>query len=115
LGRVREDKRVHLVRGDRTLFDVHGRSAEQRIALDLLADHSVGIVSIGGPAGTGKSVLALAAGLDAVLEQRTHKRVTVFRPLYAVGGQDLGFLPGTEAEKMNPWAAAVTDALEAIV
>ena len=115
LGRVHDDKRVHLVRGDRSLFDVHGRSAEQRIAIDLLADHEVGIVSIGGPAGTGKSVLALAAGLDAVLEQRSHKRVTVFRPIYAVGGQDLGFLPGTEAEKMNPWAAAVTDALEAIV
>ena len=115
LGRVRDDKRVHLVRGDRTLFDLHGRSAEQRIAIDLLADPTVGIVSIGGPAGTGKSVIALAAGLDAVLEQRTHKRVVVFRPLYAVGGQDLGFLPGTEAEKMSPWAAAVTDALEAIV
>ena len=115
LGRVHDDKRVHLVRGDRSLFDVHGRSAEQRIAIDLLADADVGIVSVGGPAGTGKSVLALAAGLDAVLEQRSHKRVTVFRPIYAVGGQDLGFLPGTEAEKMNPWAAAVTDALEAIV
>jgi len=115
LGRVHADKRVHLVRGDRGLFDVHGRSAEQRIAIDLLADPSVGIVSIGGPAGTGKSVLALAAGLDAVLEQRTHKRVVVFRPLYAVGGQDLGFLPGTEAEKMSPWAAAVIDALESIV
>jgi PhoH-like ATPase len=115
LGRVHDDKRIHLVRGDRSLFDVHGRSAEQRIAVDLLADPSVGVVSIGGPAGTGKSVLALAAGLEAVLEQRTNKRVTVFRPIYAVGGQDLGFLPGTEAEKMNPWAAAVTDALEAIV
>jgi PhoH-like ATPase len=115
LGRVHDDKRVHLVRGDRSLFDLHGRSAEQRIAIDLLADPHLGIVSIGGPAGTGKSVIALAAGLDAVLEQRTHKRVVVFRPLYAVGGQDLGFLPGTEAEKMSPWAAAVTDALESIV
>ncbi|MEY2453053.1 MAG: PhoH-like ATPase [Acidimicrobiaceae bacterium] len=115
LGRVRDDKRVHLVRGDRSLFDLHGRSAEQRIAIELLADPRVGIVSIGGPAGTGKSVIALAAGLDAVLEQRTHKRVVVFRPLYAVGGQDLGFLPGTEAEKMSPWASAVTDALESIV
>ncbi len=114
LGRVRDDKRVHLVRGDRSLFDVHGRSAEQRIAIDLLADPEVGIVSLGGPAGTGKSVLALAAGLDAVLEQGTHKRVIVFRPLFAVGGQELGFLPGTEAEKMNPWAAAVHDALDAI-
>jgi PhoH-like ATPase len=114
LGRVRDDKRVHLVRGDRSLFDVHGRSAEQRIALDLLADHDVGIVSLGGPAGTGKSVLAIAAGLDAVLEQRSHNRVVVFRPLFAVGGQELGFLPGSESEKMNPWAAAVFDALEAI-
>jgi PhoH-like ATPase len=115
LGRVRDDKRVHLVRGDRTLFDLHGRSAEQRIAIDLLSDQSVGIVSIGGPAGTGKSVIALAAGLESVLEARQHKRVVVFRPIFAVGGQDLGYLPGTEAEKMAPWAAAVTDALEAIV
>ena len=115
LGRVGDDKRATLVNGDRTLFDLHGRSAEQRIAIDLLSDPRVGIVSIGGPAGTGKSVIALAAGLDAVLEQRTHKRVVVFRPLYAVGGQDLGFLPGTEAEKMSPWASAVTDALESIV
>jgi len=115
LGRVRDDKRVHLVRGDRSLFDLHGRSAEQRIAIDLLSDPSVGIVSIGGPAGTGKSVIALAAGLESVLEARQHKRVVIFRPIYAVGGQDLGFLPGSEAEKMAPWAAAVTDALEAIV
>ena len=115
LGRVRDDKRVHLVRGDRSLFDLHGRSAEQRIAIDLLSDQSVGIVSIGGPAGTGKSVIALAAGLESVLEARQHKRVVVFRPIFAVGGQDLGYLPGTEAEKMAPWTAAVTDALEAIV
>jgi PhoH-like ATPase len=114
LGRLHDDKQVHLVRADRALFDVRGRSAEQRIALDLLADPEVGIVSLGGPAGTGKSVLALAAGLDAVLESRTHNRVVVFRPIYAVGGQELGFLPGTEAEKMAPWGAAVTDALEAI-
>jgi PhoH-like ATPase len=114
LGRVHEDKRVHLVRGDRSMFDVHGRSAEQRLAIDLLADPEVGIVSLGGPAGTGKSVLALAAGLDSVLEQGIHKRVVVFRPLFAVGGQDLGFLPGSESEKMNPWSAAVSDALDAI-
>jgi PhoH-like ATPase len=114
LGRVHEDKAIHLVRGDHTLFDVAGRSAEQRIALDLLADPSIGIVSLGGNAGTGKSVLALAAGLEAVLEKQTHKRVLVFRPLYAVGGQELGFLPGDKDEKMGPWAAAVFDALESI-
>jgi len=114
LGRLHDDKRVHLVRGDRHLFEVRGRSAEQRLALDLLADHDVGILSIGGSAGTGKSVLALAAGLDAVIEQRRHTRVIVFRPLYAVGGQELGFLPGDREEKMSPWGAAVFDALEAI-
>ena len=114
LARIRDDKRVHLVRGDRALFEVHGRSAEQRIAIDILADPTVEIVSLGGAAGTGKSVLALAAGLDAVLEQRSHKRVVVFRPLFAVGGQELGYLPGSETEKMSPWGAAVIDALEAI-
>ncbi len=115
LARVWADKRLHLVRTDRELFGLRGRSAEQRIALDLLADHEIGIVSLGGNAGTGKSVLALAAGLDAVLEQRTHTRVTVFRPLFAVGGQELGYLPGSESEKMAPWAAAVFDALESVV
>jgi PhoH-like ATPase len=112
IARVRADKRLHLIRNGIERFGVSGRSADQRIALDLLSDDSVGIVSLGGPAGTGKSVLALAAGLEAVLEQRTHKRIMVFRPLYAVGGNDLGFLPGSETEKMQPWAAAVNDALE---
>jgi PhoH-like ATPase len=115
LARVRADKRLHLVRTDAAVFDVRGRSAEQRVAIDLLTDPEVGIVSLGGNAGTGKSVLALAAGLEAVLEARTHSRVVVFRPLYSVGGQDLGFLPGTEAEKMGPWAAAVVDALESVM
>ena len=114
LGRLRADGKVHLVDGDRHLFDVRGRSAEQRIALDLLGDDSVGIVSLGGPAGTGKSVLALAAALDAVLERGTQRRIMVFRPLYAVGGQDLGYLPGSESEKMGPWAQAVFDTLEGL-
>jgi PhoH-like ATPase len=115
LARVRADKRVHLVRSEREVFGVRGRSAEQRLAIDLLLDSDVDIVSLGGNAGTGKSVLAIAAGLEAVMEQNTHKRILVFRPLFAVGGQELGFLPGTEGEKMAPWAAAVTDALESIV
>ena len=115
LGRVTENKTVRLVRGDRELFGVHGRSAEQRLAIDALLDPGMGIVSLGGRAGTGKSALALCAGLEAVLERRQHKKIMVFRPLYAVGGQELGFLPGTEAEKMNPWAQAVFDTLGALV
>ncbi len=114
LGRMTADKRIRLVRGDREAFGLHGRSAEQRIALDLLLDEEVGIVSLGGRAGTGKSALALCAGLEAVMERRLHKKVVVFRPLYAVGGQDLGYLPGSESEKMNPWAQAVFDTLGAL-
>jgi PhoH-like ATPase len=115
LGRVLPDKTVRLVRGDREAFGLHGRSAEQRIALDLLLDDSIGIVSLGGRAGTGKSALALCAGLEQVMERRRHKKVIVFRPLYAVGGQELGYLPGSEAEKMSPWAQAVFDTLGALV
>jgi len=114
LGRVTPGKQVRLVRGDREAFGLRGRSAEQRVALDLLLDPDIGIVSLGGRAGTGKSALALCAGLEAVLERRQHKKVLVFRPLYAVGGQDLGYLPGNEAEKMNPWAQAVFDTLGAL-
>ncbi|MDG3014687.1 PhoH family protein [Corynebacteriales bacterium D3-21] len=114
LARVNEDKRLQLVRGDREAFGLHGRSAEQRIALDLLLDESVGIVSLGGRAGTGKSALALCAGLEAVLEHGSHRKVVVFRPLYAVGGQELGYLPGSENEKMGPWAQAVYDTLEGL-
>jgi PhoH-like ATPase len=115
LGRVTADKQVRLVRGDREAFGLHGRSAEQRVALDLLLDPEVGIVSLGGRAGTGKSALALCAGLENVLERQLFKRVVVFRPLYAVGGQDLGYLPGSEGEKMAPWAQAVFDTLGALV
>lgn len=115
LGRVVDEGRIRLVQGDRAVFGVHGRSAEQRLAIDLLLDESVGIVSLGGRAGTGKSALALMAGLQAVLEDRTHRKITVFRPLYAVGGQNLGYLPGSEDEKMNPWAEAVFDTLGALV
>jgi PhoH-like ATPase len=115
LGRVGPDKQVHLVRGDREAFGIHGRSAEQRIALEMLLDPEVGIVSLGGRAGTGKSAMALCAGLEAVMERRQHKKVVVFRPLFAVGGQELGYLPGSETEKMSPWGQAVFDTLNALV
>ena len=115
LARVTGDKRLKLVRGDRQAFGLHGRSAEQRIALDLLLDESIGIISLGGRAGTGKSALALCAGLEAVMEKRVHKKVVIFRPLYPVGGQELGYLPGSEGEKMSPWAQAVFDTLGALV
>ncbi|MCX6446732.1 MAG: PhoH family protein [Actinobacteria bacterium] len=115
LARVTPDKHLKLVRGDRAAFGLHGRSAEQRVALDILLDNEIGIVSLGGRAGTGKSALALSAGLEEVLEKRLHKKVVIFRPLYAVGGQELGYLPGSENEKMSPWAQAVFDTLGALV
>ena len=115
LGRLAKDGRIHAVRGDRDVFGVHGRSAEQKLAIDLLLDSDVGIVSLGGKAGTGKSALALCAALEAVLERRAHKKIMVFRPIYAVGGQDLGYLPGSEGEKMNPWGQAIFDTLGALV
>lgn len=114
LGRRTADGNVKLVRPDAQAFGIHGRSAEQRIALDLLLDESVGIVSLGGRAGTGKSALALAAGLELALEQERYKKVIVFRPIYAVGGQDLGYLPGSEGEKMAPWGQAVLDTLSSL-
>ncbi|WP_234991911.1 PhoH family protein [Brachybacterium nesterenkovii] len=115
LGRIVRGGSVRLVPGDQTVFGIAGRSAEQRVAIDLLQDESVGIVSLGGRAGTGKSALALCAGLEAVLERRTQRRIMVFRPLYAVGGQELGYLPGDQSEKMGPWGQAVFDTLGSMV
>ena len=115
LARVTATKQLQLVRGDRSAFGLHGRSAEQRVALDLLLDNEIGIVSLGGRAGTGKSALAICAGLEAVMERRLHKKIVIFRPLYPVGGQELGYLPGSEGEKMSPWAQAVFDTLGALV
>ena len=115
LGRVTAEKQVSLVRGDRDVFGVHGRSAEQRLAIDMLLDPEIGIISLGGRAGTGKSALALCAALESVLERRQQKKIMVFRPIYAVGGQELGYLPGSESEKMNPWGQAVFDTLQPLV
>jgi len=109
------DGEFRLIRGDRDVFGLNGRSAEQRIAIDLLLDPSVGIVSLGGRAGTGKSALALCAGLEAVLERQQQKKIIVFRPLFAVGGQDLGYLPGDQGDKMTPWGQAVFDTLGSVV
>lgn len=113
VGRVIDDQ-VHLIPQNQSAFDLHPRSAEQRVALDLLLDNNVGIVSVTGSAGTGKSILSLAAALELVLERRTHRKIMVFRPMHAVGGESLGYLPGTASEKIAPWAAAIHDALDAL-
>ncbi|MDN6258404.1 MAG: PhoH family protein, partial [Corynebacterium sp.] len=115
LARVASNGVLRQVPQDREAFGLRGRSARQRVALDILLDEEVGIVSLGGSAGPGKSALALCAGLEAVLERQAHRRIVVFRPLHAVGGQDLGYLPGDGVEKMNPWTQAVYDTLDGLV
>jgi PhoH-like ATPase len=90
------------------------RSKEQQFALDLLLDPEVRIVALDGMAGTGKTLLALAAGLEQVIETSLYDKLAVYRPVVPVGKAELGFLPGTLDEKLNPWMTAVHDALVAL-
>ena len=90
------------------------RSKEQQFALDLLLDPEVRVVALDGMAGTGKTILALAAGLEQVMETSVYDKLAVYRPVVPVGKAELGFLPGTLDEKLNPWMIAVHDALVAL-
>jgi PhoH-like ATPase len=99
---------------------VTGRAAEQKVALRYLFDDNKSIVSLGGPAGTGKTLLSMVAAIDQTMNEATHgkhqfRKITVIRPLYAVGGQELGFLPGSEDEKMAPWKKAIFESMEGII
>ncbi len=97
-----------------TAWDLAARSKEQRMALDLLMDPDVRVVGLEGGAGTGKTILALAAGLEQVMESGLYSRVAIFRPIIPVGHSELGFLPGTVEEKLDPWFAAIVDTLTAL-
>lgn len=109
---VKEGNRLVNVKTESINNKVSGRSAEQRLAIHHLMNPEIDIVSLGGPAGTGKTLLALAAGYKQVRSDSLFKKLLVFRPLHEVGKQEIGFLPGTEEEKMEPWTQAVKDALE---
>lgn len=95
----------------RKVFGVSPRDVRQTAALDLLMDPDVPAVSLMGLAGSGKTYLALAAALEQTLEQERYSRVEVYRPIMAVGKQDLGFLPGDVDEKLAPWMAAIFDTM----
>ena len=96
-------------------WGIAGRNLEQTEALKLLLDASVDLVILEGIAGSGKTLLALAAGLEQVIEQRMYTEILFTRSPTSVGDSDMGFLPGTEAEKLAPWCGAVVDNLEVLV
>lgn len=95
-------------------WGLRARSKEQRFAIELLLDPEVTVVALDGSAGTGKTVVAMAAGLEQVVEQRRYERLAVYRPLVPVGRADVGFLPGGLDEKLDPWMAAIHDAIVAL-
>jgi PhoH-like ATPase len=95
-------------------WGLRARSKEQRFALELLLDPEVSVVALDGRAGTGKTLLAIAAGLEQVVEQRRYERLAVYRPLVPVGRADVGFLPGGLDEKLDPWMSAIHDAIVAL-
>ncbi len=117
LARVAEDGMDPVavrVPGSRHMFGIETKNVRQAFAADLLMDPDISAVSLMGMAGTGKTFLALAAGLEQVIELGRYRRVSVYRPLIAVGRQEVGYLPGDLNEKLEPWMAAVHDNLYAI-
>jgi PhoH-like ATPase len=118
LARVFGD-RLHLVERRRHVWGLNARSKEQIFALDLLMDPDVSVVALSGFAGTGKTILALAAGLEQVMEPGDDRRgrydkLAIYRPVVAHGKADLGFLPGGLDEKLSPWMAAILDNVTAL-
>lgn len=113
----RRGPRLWLLRQHLEAFDLKPRNIEQRFALDLLLDPEVAVVALDGPAGTGKTLLAIAAGLEQVWNNpadRAYERLAIYRPVVAVGRQELGYLPGTREEKLDPWMGAIHDAVVAM-
>lgn len=110
----RHGDRLGLLHRAPEAWGLRARSKEQHFALDLLLDPSVAVVALDGMAGTGKTIMALAAGLQQVVESKQYDRLSVYRPVVPVGKAELGFLPGTLDEKLDPWMTPVTDALVAL-
>jgi PhoH-like ATPase len=96
------------------VWGIRPRNKEQHYALDLLLDDSVKLVTLVGKAGTGKTLLALAAGLQKVTEEQTYHKLLVSRPIFPLG-RDIGYLPGDIEEKLNPWMQPIYDNLELLL
>lgn len=92
------------------MYKIAPRNTEQKIALDMMLDPDIKLATVIGKAGTGKTLLAIAAGLEQVLERKRYKKLLVSRPVQPLG-KDIGFLPGTKEEKMEPWIAPIKDNL----
>jgi PhoH-like ATPase len=114
LVRRRHDDLVLLPSGSPEAWGLRARSKEQRFALELLLDPTVSVVALDGRAGTGKTVMAVAAGLEQVVEHRRYERLSIYRPLVPVGRAEVGFLPGGLDEKLDPWMSAIHDAIVAL-
>ena len=111
---ISPDTIVTRVAGGHSAFGVEPKNLQQTFALDLLLDPDLPAVSLMGKAGAGKTFLALAAGLEQVLERQQYRKVSVYRPMIAVGRQEMGYLPGDIEEKLSPWMAAIHDNLQAL-
>jgi PhoH-like ATPase len=96
-------------------FGIKPKNYEQQIAISALLDPSIDLVILEGIAGSGKTMLALAAGLEQVIEQKMYNEIIFTRAPVSVGDSDMGFLPGTEQDKLLPWCGAVMDNLEQLV
>ncbi len=96
------------------VFGITARNIEQELALDLLLDDSVKMVTLIGIAGTGKTLLAMAAGLNQVVEEDKYKRLVISRPIFPLG-KDLGYLPGSKEDKFNPWMQPIYDNMEILI
>ena len=114
LARVRDGELRVLNSNTPEAWGLRPRNKEQRFALELLLDPAISVIALDGRAGTGKTVMAIAAGLEQVVEHRRFERLAVYRPLVPVGRADVGFLPGGLEEKLDPWMSAIHDAILAL-
>lgn len=108
------DRIVPVPRLENPIWGIRPRNREQCFALDLLLDDSVKLVTLAGKAGTGKTLLAIAAGLYKVTDDKTYNKLLVSRPIFPLG-RDIGFLPGTVDEKLNPWMQPIHDSVDLLM